>query len=654
MIVDPYSFSSDLEVALTLEVDGKKCEIFSGHLEDIQIKLQSFGFEVHVEFSAFDNEEIKALIADPKVMNATLTIKSTKANKKGSILVEHKGIVTKRICKPGGEAVKKMPLRMYEVHFVDSAKISWGSHFTKKVFVDQTMKDVLEAEKKSVIPIKYDFEELNTAHPILAYSLEKKMGLAPESQVSFYSFLMWYLHQTNGIFDYDYKAKSYVIRGKKSEEGEALLLAEWSITPALCLFPEPPRYFERIIKNSASNQDHNDSQNPNGIESVRKDVLDDETHVRFPEQISQKVKSKLYPENPAISFSLMELEDDFDLDQFHPGTLFEIKGDKIRGGSWCEDSLFKGQTFRMTEVTIQATRTTAGAAPERRIQPYNLEIHVTAESKDETYVRRPEFQDPVYPFFTPGMVLSKVGDEEQTTFNLVKNEKHPLGHYQIIVPLAGEDKKVIAPFNPDMMSGQFYFPHPKDQQVMLAMYFQTAKIDRMLDSQPLTRQALEEQACLILFGSNGKDKYFVQKHQFKDGKNSIFIIKQSSSEKQTQTIQFQEKVVQVTVEEKDKSTLSIQLNRDSGLTVMLKDEAAGAIQTSVYTPESITHTSEGKGGTSTIIQMPESISFDCKAFNVKCEDFIVNASKTMTEKATNKIFIEAPFVHIKDKVKLGP
>jgi len=26
----------------------------------------------------------------------------------------------------------------------------------------------------------------------------------------------------------------------------------------------------------------------------------------------------------------------------------------------------------------------------------------------------------------------------------------------------------------------------------------------------------------------------------------------------------------------------------------------------------------------------------------------------MTEKATNKIFIEAPFVHIKDKVKLGP
>lgn len=644
MIADLFSFSSDLETILQLEVDGKKCEIYSGHLDEAQIELYSYGFDICVHFCAYDNKEIKALFADPKVMHATLSIKSTKKEKAGAILFEQKGIVTKRVCKPA-ELEGKMSLFLYEIHFVDNAKITWGSHFTKKIFVDKTMKDVLEEEKKPLISVKYDFEELNKAHPILAYSLEK--------QVSFYSFLMWYLHLTNGIFEYDYKTKSYIIRGKKSEDGAPLPLAEWSVTPALCSYPEHARYFERTIKSSAVNQDQNDSQNPNWIDSVRNDILDDTHHTLFPDQIPQVVKSKLHPEKPSITFTLKELPLDFDLDQFLPGTLFELKGDVNRGGKWCEDADFKGHIFRITDIAIQITRTTTGAPTKRYVQPYNLVIEVTAEYKEETYVKRPAFVNPVYPFFTPGMIHSQIGDEEQTTFNLVKNEKIPFGHYQVRAPLAGNDKKVIVPFNPDMMSGQFYFPHTKDQKVMLAIYFQAAKIDRMLDYQPLSRQALEEQACLILFGSSGKDKYCVQKHHFKDGKDSVLIIKQSSSDKQTQTIQFQEKIIQVTVEEKDKSTLSIQINRDEGLSITLKDEAAGSTQTTIYTPESITHTSKGKGGTSTMVQAPDAISFETKTFNVKCDDLIFEMAKTLSQKATNKIFIEAPIVNIKDKVKMG-
>lgn len=187
---------------------------------------------------------------------------------------------------------------------------------------------------------------------------------------------------------------------------------------------------------------------------------------------------------------------------------------------------------------------------------------------------------------------------------------------------------------------------------MLAMYFQTAKIERVLDWQPLARLPLETQGNQVVFASNGKDKYTVQKHEY-NGAESTFLIKQSSSPDQTQTIQIKEKDLTVTVQEKGKCTVSIQLNRETGLTLTVKDDAAGVTQQSVYNKESITHTSKGKPGTSTIVQKPDSVTIECKEFTVKCETALVDAKKTVTQKAAQKIFLDAAVVNAKSKVNLG-
>lgn len=646
------SFVEEIKASLQLEVEGKKCEITAGHIEEIQCKLHPYGYEAQVNFSAFENEEIKALFADPKVINAHLTILS-KDPKQAEPLIELKGVVNARSSQPAGEKGEKLIIRLYKIQFIDHAYISWGSHFPKKIFVDQTMKDVFDSEKNPLFTMTYEFDDLNTQRPIIAYSLEKKKGIPEEKQISFYSFVMWYLHQTNGIFEFNYKEAAYKILGKKDEGGKTLPLSEWSITPAICLFPESPRYFERVIKHSAASQDQNDTENPNGIPSVRNDAFDDTSYIEFPEQISQIVQSKSYPEKPRIRFDFSELPSDFTLDQIRPGTFFEIKGDSKRGGMWCEDPIYKDQTFRMTDVTIYFQRRTESEKRERIVQPYKVEIEVTAESKDEPAVLRPEFQEPVYPFSIPGKIWSEIGDKEQTTFNVVKNDKSPLGHYEVIVPLAGEEKKVVVPFTPDFISGQHYFPLCKEQQVMLSLYFQTAKIERILDWQPLTRLPLDTQACQIVFGSNGKDKYCIQKHEYKDGKESTLTVQQATSENQSQTIEIKDKIIVVTVKEKDKSTISVQLDRATGLTILLKDEDSGATQQTMYTPESITHTSEGKEGKSTIVQKQDSISFECKSYNIKCEDLIIDSSKTITQKASKKLFIESPIVNILGKVKMN-
>ena len=119
-----------------------------------------------------------------------------------------------------------------------------------------------------------------------------------------------------------------------------------------------------------------------------------------------------------------------------------------------------------------------------------------------------------------------------------------------------------------------------------------------------TRLPLDTQANQVVFGSNGIDKYVIEQHEFKDGTNSVFTIKQSSSADQTQTIQIQEKELTITVAEKGKNTVLIKFHRDTGFLVQLKDEASGVTQQSTYNTESITHLSKGKSGQTTIIRSP--------------------------------------------------
>lgn len=638
------TFFRDLNATLQIECEGKKSEIYTGHILEVDIKLHSYGHRVFVAFTTFGEDETHAMFGEEKVMKASLTFKSTDPQKAGAVLLELRGIVEERSYSPMRMGDEKKIVRGYRVQFTDFARASWAHHFPIKIYVDQTMKDVIDAEKNPLISIKYDLPILNEVSPIIALPIS--------SHVSFYSFLMWYLYKFNGIWDYNYKEHSYSISEKKSE-GKTIVVPEWEITPAICKYPEPPRYIKRLLKHSAESSDHTDEDNPNGFQAVRKDEFDESSYTHFPEQVSIETESKLAPEKPALQFHLKDFSDSLTFEQLIPGTLIEIKGDETRGGNWCDESAYKGKIFRLTEISIKASNCSPSDAPKVPVSNFQLKIEAFAESKEESYVLRPPFQEPVYPFSIPGKIFCDLGDKEQTTFNIVKNEKIPLGYYLVKVPLVDNDKKIIVPFIPDFTSGHHYFPLCKDQQVMLSMYFQTAKIERILDWQPLARLPLDTQANQIVFASNSKDKFFIQKHEYKNGKDSVFIIQQSSSPEQTQTIQIEEKKVIVTVEEKGKHTTTIQLDRDSGLTLKLKDESSGVTQQSIYNSESMTHTSEGKGGKSTFVQKPDSISLECKKFNLKCDEATIEASKTGTLQAASKLFLKAPVINATEKVKMG-
>jgi len=192
-----------------------------------------------------------------------------------------------------------------------------------------------------------------------------------------------------------------------------------------------------------------------------------------------------------------------------------------------------------------------------------------------------------------------------------------------------------------------------EQQRFLAMEFKTAKIQRILDWQPLTELPEKTQGCQIVFASEGVEKYFFQKHEYEEGKDSVFTIKQSSSADQTQIIQIKEKEITVKVEESGKEKLTIKLNRDEGLLIELDHQEGGVTNSTLYSDESITHTSKGSDGTSTIIQKPDAIDVTADQVKITCKELLVDAEKAITLKGGSKVTIDTPLAKATTEMHVG-
>lgn len=632
-----YKFFQDLNVKFVLEADGKKAELLANSIEKIKFDLHTYGYDALVHFRTFDEDDISQLFALKKMIQATLTFTSSE----NTSLLELKGIVYKRSFESQGKQIQKKKSRLFKVRFTDPAKLSWNNHYPTKIFVEETMKNVIEAEKNPLITLKYDWEALNETHPIIAYSLPK------HKQASFYSFLMWHLEQAGGIFEYNYKEHSYAILGKKSEEGKPVTVPEWETRFTECGHQEPERHHKRTIQHSPESVDQQDEQNPEGLQAVRSDAFDDTKYPLYPEKLTKATLSILAPEKPIIQFNLARLLETFNLDQITPGALMTLQGDKTIGGNLSEEPEVKDQEFRLRDVSFDATKNAVSDGVKKPVQPFRVEIRLTAEAKDESFVSRPAFTIPVYPFFMDGKIFSEIGDKEQTTHNLVKNDKMPMGHYQVVVPLAGMDKKVPVPYTSDGINGQNYQPHTKNLDVLLAMHFQAAKLVEVIGLNDLAQAGADVQIHRRMLASNGKDKYLKEEREYK-GQELTYRIEHSTSAEQKQLFEIPEQKMLLSVAEKGKTLALIEISRQPlSVTVQVKDDDQGTTQQIVLSPKGNVITAEGKDGKTTITQTSNTVSIETDKYMVKCKEAIIDAEKTITCKAGSKHIIDAPLTTAK-------
>lgn len=632
----------NLALVLTLKGSGKPLEIKSGNIENLEMCLKSYGYSFQISFRLF-NDQAKELFDNIDAIHATLTMKAVEPDgdsleEKGPPWIEIEGIVTNKelLVEPSAQQDLKRPDRVYTLSVEDPAKVTWGDHFPVGVYVDQSFKQICEKQCNPEIKIKYDWKDLETQHKITAFSLPFKEELPLEQQTSFYSFLMWMLHKENGVWAYDYKAKGYAILGKKHKvEGKPLEVDEdWVILPKLSC-PRALTFNSKKRKQTFDTAEGKEENNPKGFKQVKHETLNSEDYERFPKQSPEPVKSPLIPQKSRLSLTFQNFHH-FGLDQLLPGCAIKFLEKKTL--FWSGDASFKGKTFRVREFSLKAHKlnpTMDNAPPMDR---YHIALNVHLEEEDEPFIDRPLFVPPMYPFEIKGKIFSDVGDKEQSTYKIQKSDDSPLGHYLVKSPLVEDGKNLVVPFSPNL-PGQFYIPFVKGQEVELDMYLHTAGNIRPKGHQPLVQppNPTGVQIHQIVLASNGKDEFTLLRHEFVDGKKSVFTILQKSSANETQTIQIQQQDMSFCVEEKDKKKLFIQLTKETGLTLSLEDKNASSTQQTNYDGKAMTHFCKGSGGESKIIQKPDLISMEAKKVSLNVEEFVVEAKDQINMKGTNGV-----------------
>lgn len=640
-------FNFSLNLKLDLESDGKKAELLAGNIEKVLLKLHSYGFEASIIFSGCDNPELAELFESTKPTNITLTLFSTDP-KITDPLLELKGLVIDKENQKVDSVNHniKGSLVYYKILVYDNAYATWREHFPTSIYVDKSMKEALEEHKNPQITLKYDFPPLEAKKPITAFSLPYNPLIPMEDQPSFYGFVHWYLHKEGGIFAYDYKTHSYSVLAKKPAEGESYKIEEKWVTPPRGLHPSVARYNTKIVTHTAQSSDVEDKENQEGYKSVHRDFMHAKGHTIFPGHASEAVISVLHPKEKELSLCTLFFEDDFHLDKLVPGTLVGFPTD-LR--SWTKDH--QDKVFRVKATTFLANKLDPPDV-EKPIQNYEISCTTLLEAKDETFIERPRFLPPVFPFEIQGTLFCDIGDEKQSTFKITKGEQTPQGHYHVLVPLAGKDQKVIVPFLPNM-PGQFFFPYDKDHEVLLAMHFHTAKILGAINHQNRVLFPADVQGKQIVFSYNNTDEYTVVKQEFKEDKKSVMTIEQVTSDKQMQIITLKDKEVVVVVETKDEKTVLIQFSSEKGLILSVNDKKGKISQEIVLDGKQISQTCKNDSDTCTIVQTPDSTTVTCKNFNVKADKIVMDAKETINCKANSKFNLEAPIANAKTKMKIG-
>ena len=112
--------------------------------------------------------------------------------------------------------------REYEITFADPAAVLWSRHYPYDLFVDKTMKDVIDAHKGEKVTLTYTWSVLEAQNAITALPLGIEAGNG-----SFYDFVMWLVSSQNGVWTYDSKQNTYTLAASKSSEGQAVSWINW-------------------------------------------------------------------------------------------------------------------------------------------------------------------------------------------------------------------------------------------------------------------------------------------------------------------------------------------------------------------------------------------------------------------------------------------
>jgi hypothetical protein len=189
-----------------------------------------------------------------------------------------------------------------------------------------------------------------------------------------------------------------------------------------------------------------------------------------------------------------------------------------------------GKEYRVRSLAVRGeARDREPARTGDQVAFYDGEMRARLEPKDDPSVDLPPFRAPAWPIHAEGKIVSEVGEPNDRTWQFAEDKDTSLHSYTVNIPLW--NKKVIAPFEPGLFPGHFFFPAWKNERVLVRLDFQAARIARFLEWAPLARLPLETQGNHVILGKNDKSHTSI-KHVYTDAKPVFSIVRLNETDTQ--------------------------------------------------------------------------------------------------------------------------
>ncbi|QFY41256.1 hypothetical protein F6R98_00375 [Candidatus Methylospira mobilis] len=526
-------FVDDLSIALTLNINGKAFTVPGGSVKLLELDLHSWGFSGQIGFvisSEHSQDTLLTPITANDLIEITLVIgvyiKSSDAK---SNTLKLSGLVTTRqISEQTLSNVLPtqdlMLYRYYSLTFADPAAVLWKQHYPCDLYTDATLQTLISAHVSTKINIKYDWDVLETEHAVLSLPLG-----ASDNTASFYDYLIWLVDSQNGVFTYSASANTYTLSASKTSSSKTQALDSLEVLGYRVELPQVARFQPNVLNAYAEDAQSSSVENKQTAKPMRHDFI-----ARYP--IAADMQARVTLETARFKQRLHEVHVEY---KKFP-LMISLPGESVKfeGSGWSSSLYVKGKSYRVRDWSLRAYSIDENMTAELDMpySRYEMEHEIKLECGSELWVDLPKYAAPVYPFFVEGKVVSEQGEDEETTYEFYQDEDTSETYYQVSIPL-WESKKVRAAFEPNLLSGQFYFPYYKNARVLIGLGFDSAHIAGFLDWSSGTAQTMDSQGNQLVMGKSTTNQTIL-KHSYVDSKPELQI--QRTMDKDKELIKFSE------------------------------------------------------------------------------------------------------------------
>ena len=387
------------------------------------------------------------------------------------------------------------------------------------LYVDKTIKDLIADNLPNGVTVDHNWAAATIQHPVLSLGLG-----AAANDASFYDFLFWLLDRQYAGLYYDVAKDAYSICDAKPT-GTPFKLLPALVASLEAVFPEVRRQAWAVLNSyTDAALAKKDIPNSNGVTGVRTDFM-----IRSPiasdltDRTTLETTRACQP-NPEANVELASF----------PATPLVPSMAITLDSTWSNNVYQFGSPYRVLRATLKAKAVDqeATANADDTSARYELDYTLRLELGSDTYQRYPEYRVPVWPFYVEGKVLSEVGTPTGCTFQPYTDAQTSIDYHKVKIPLWG-DIKVIVAFEPTFFSGHFFFPLYKDQRVLIALEFDSARIRSFLDWRPGGRLPTDSQGNHILVGKEDNKNQTSIRHVYVDAKPQFIIERIMGSDHQS-------------------------------------------------------------------------------------------------------------------------